>query len=243
MDENNNGANGEGNSVTSPVAPEVKTEEKTEEESTPSPEENKEQVQNKPTPFHEDPKVKEYLDRREAKIREEVRKEIEQEFGKMTKKEEKGEEIPEWFGGDLNQWKDFLAYQEKVIEKARTSAVAEFQQKQEEQNLKVKEANEWFASSIETIEGLTSKKIDRNALLAFTLENYEKLGLIDGQGRWDYIKAFKEMEKASSGKPADNKNLDERKKIADSTTKDGSKLESGEKTVKTSEDFKKERPW
>lgn len=251
MDEKNKGANEEGNLEASPVTPAEDNggESKPEDGSTPSSEENKGSDENKRPAFHEDPAVQDYLNRqwsqRESKLREEitsqVRKEIEENFGKMTKKEEQGEEIPEWFGGDLNQWKQFLAFQEKTIERARASAVEEFQRKQEEQSTKVKEANEWFDTSISTIENLTGKKIDRNALLAYTLEhNGAENKFVDSHGRWDYIKAFKEMQEAAAG---GNAGLQQRKKIANDTTRDGSKPESEERTYKTSEDFKKSRPW
>lgn len=246
MEIKNNGANGEDNSGASPAAPEENKGEENKGEGTPSPEENKDQAENKPKPFHEDPAVQDYLNRqwsaREATLRQEIKAEIEQQFGKMTKKESEGEEIPEWFGGDLNQWKSFLTFQEKTVEKAKVSAVEEFKKDQQTHTQKIQDANDWFASSINTIETLTGKKIDQNALLTFTLENNGTDNkYVDKSGRWDYVKAFNDMQKAAN--KGDNKGNQDRKVLADGTIKEGGNTEGEKKTYKTSEDFKKERPW
>lgn len=239
MDENNKGANGEGNPEESPTTlPTEHGEKKPEGEGTP-PQENK-QANEKPLPFNEDPKVMEFLERqwgqRETKLREEFNRDIEARFGRMTKKEEDGEDIPEWFGGDLKQWKSYLAHQDTIVKKAKEEAIEDFQNSRKAEEDKVKDANDWFEHSVMTIESLTGKKIDRNTLLAYTLEHQ----VIDKQNqRWDYFKAFKDMADA----PPDKKGLDERRKLADGTMKEAGKPEGDQKTFKTSEDFKKEKPW
>lgn len=222
-------------------APEENQEKKPEDDATPSPEDKQEAP--KVLAFHEDPKVQEYIDRqmtaREAKMKEEWQKDFEARINKP--KDNTDEEIPEWFGGDAKQWQSFLAHQEKIIEKARKGAVEEFQNGLKAEDNKVKEANDWFEQSVTTIEGLTGKKVDRNALLAYTLEKQ----YIDGSRRWDYFKAAKEMFGAAAVPPKDDKKpaLDERKKLADATTKDTGKSEPSTKAFKTNEDFKKEKPW
>src|SRR3990167_11180044 len=236
--------NGAGNPEDSqPTPPE---EDKKPEEGTPPSPEDKKEAQPKQVPFHEDPAVQDYLERqwsqRETKLRSEIKEEIEQSFGKMTKKESEGDDIPDWFGGDINQWRSFLTHQEGVVERAKKSAIDEFQHNQKLESEKVHEANDWFSSSIQTIESLTGKKVDPNALLAYTLENNGTSNkFVDKHGRWDYVKAFNEMVKSSTN--LGKKELDDRKKLADGTMKDGGKAEEGDKTFKTSEDFKKERPW
>lgn len=241
MDKNTPAENENENSSGSQPAPEGENQgAENKEGSTPAGEENKQQPQQK-VPFHEDPQVQEYLNRqweqKEKNLRESLAKDFENRFA--PKKGEGEDSIPEWFGGDLKQWHAYQEYNRQMVEQAKQGAVETYQKQVQEQQGRVQEANDWFAYSISNIEGITGKKVDGNALLKYTLENNGNDNkFVDKFGRWDYFKAFKEMAAASQGT-----NLGDKKKLADGTMQDGGKPENEPKIFKTSQDFKKERPW
>lgn len=144
--------------------------------------------------------------------------------------------IPKWFGGNDEQWKDFISFHNKGIEQAENRAIERFKSTQSAEKKAVDDANNWFQESIREIESTSGKAIDRNALLKVVQDNE----LIDGKGRWNY-KAGWQILRAQQGNPTES--LEARKKLADDTGKSSGRTEVENKNFKTSGDFKKDRPW
>lgn len=144
--------------------------------------------------------------------------------------------IPKWFGGDQEQWKDFVAFHNKGIEDAEKRAYDRLTSSQSAKEKAVSDANTWFEESVSGIEKEAGKTIDRNALLKTVIDNE----LIDAKGRWNY-KAAWQILKGQSGGSGDSR--EDRKRLADDTNKDSSHADTSTKGVKSSEDFKKDRPW
>ena len=104
----------------------------------------------------------------------------------------------------------------------------------------VDEATTYMQSELAAIESDTTlnpngDKVDPNKLLKFTLDN----DLVDSKGRWNYRAAFRLMNAGKTETKTVNK---DRKDIAGATTSEG-KAETKASPVKTSADFKKDRPW
>lgn len=204
-----------------------------------------------PVPFHEDPKVQDYIERqmatREAKLRDEFEGKLKN-YTPVQKKEEENVPIPEWFGGDEKQWKAYRADQQRTLEDERKRAVDEAFERinvsHSTQTKAVQEANEHFDSSIKKLETESGQKIDRNELLKFVLDNK----IIDAETqRWDYVRGYRWMqaEKVAAQTKGDKNKV--RKDLAGATTNDsgGKGGAKDEGTVRTSEDFQSSanRPW
>lgn len=176
-------------------------------------------------PFHEDPKIQEYVNRQVESRTSKIREEIEQSIStKFSPKEETN--IPSWFGGDENAWKAYQADQSRIIEEAKTRAIAEIEARTQKEQERVKQANEWFEQSVKEIES-TGLKVDKNKLLKTTLD-YQ---LVDTQGRWNF-KAAAEILKAQEPKV----DTTDKKKLAASTTSQ-TKVEPKFKDYVTPEDL------
>lgn len=173
-----------------------------------------------------------------------LRKEIEDKFSAVKPKDETPVEVPEWFGGDEDQWTQFQEWNNSLIEKAkeqgRNEAKQEVEQKTTEEQKAIEEATEYMNSEIAAIESdkdlnPTGAKIDKNKLLKIVLDN----DLVDTQGRWNYKAGYRLMQNQGA-----NSNLNDKKKIAAATTSD-KKPESKAESFMTSEDFQNPsvRPW
>jgi len=145
-------------------------------------------------------------------------------------------EIPDWFGGDDKQWKDYERFNNDLISKAREEAVREIQEKGESDKKSIDAATSYMNSEVEALEKEYGVKIDRNKLLKTTLDER----LVDTEGKWNYRVAYKLMKSSTDFKKQDN--LNAKKKIAESTTSD-KYSEEKTKDYSTSEDFKYTRPW
>jgi len=152
--------------------------------------------------------------------------------------------IPTWFGGDEDQWRDYLKHEDDRVNKAKEAAVSAVTSKQAEEQKSIEDATKYFNDTVTEIEADKSlnpkgEKIDRNKLLKFTLDN----DLTDSKGRWNYKVAFELMKNRSTkGSPTDDKS--DRKKIAGATTSEN-RAETTPPNVTTSADFSKPgaRPW
>lgn len=149
-------------------------------------------------------------------------------------------EIPDWFGGTLEQWKAFEASVQTRAEKALEAREAKAREAQEAEEKAVADATDYMKSEVAAIQAdktlnPTGAKIDVNKLLKFTLENH----LVDEQNRWDYRKAFRFMK---AGEHTKESHAGERKKIAAAATSEAG-AEKPSSTLKTREDFQKKRPW
>lgn len=144
--------------------------------------------------------------------------------------------IPKWFGGSQEQWDDYVSWHNKGIKEAKEEALKEFTSTQSAKEKAVADANKWFEESISNIQKEAGQVIDRNALLKVVVENE----LIDSKGRWNY-KAGWQILRGQQGDSSEK--LEARRKLASDTGKDGGRIDIENKNVKTSDDFKKERPW
>ncbi|MBI3260498.1 MAG: hypothetical protein HYZ54_13645 [Ignavibacteriae bacterium] len=146
-------------------------------------------------------------------------------------------QIPEWFGGNQDQWKAFKANQESIINDAKERAIKEIDERTSQEQRRIQEANTHFESSVRSLEE-EGNEVDRNKLLKFVMDNE----MVDGKGRWNYKAGYKfmaAMEKASE-QPS---TLPARKKLAASTTSEA-KAEQAPREYKTSADFKGgNAPW
>lgn len=166
-------------------------------------------------------------------------KQLREEFGQARKANAQETQIPAWFGGTQEQWDAYRADQDKQLQAAEERALKRFQEQNGAQDKLVQEATEYMQGEIKAIESdkelnPTGAKIDPNKLLKFVLDN----DLVDSKGRWNYRAGFRIMgAQAATAKPAGD-----RKDIAGATTSEA-KPESKPAAFKTSEDFKRDRPW
>ena len=175
---------------------------------------------------------------------ENLRKEVDEKIKPKAPADGQTPPIPSWFGGDEDQWKEYLKHEEDRTKQAEERAVTRITAKQTEEQKSIDDATKYFNDTVVAIEAdkaLNPKgeKIDRNKLLKFTLDN----DLVDSKGRWNYKAAFELMQTRAVKSPnAENK--DERKKIAGATTSEN-RAETTPPAVTTSADFSKPgaRPW
>jgi len=145
-------------------------------------------------------------------------------------------EIPPWFNGDEDQWKQFQQWNESQLGQFAERAQQRETAKTEAEKKAIEEATKFFNDEVATIESDKAinpdgLKIDRNKLLKTAMDN----DLVDSKGRWNYKAAFKFM------KPAEvfqaKKALDDKKAIASATTSEN-RAEDKKSNVKTTQDFK-----
>lgn len=222
----------------------------------------------KPQPFHKHPewikREKTWEKRLEDSNRETTAKfeaKIKELESKISTRQEVHDEltdadIPEWFNGDLKQYKAYYNHQTGLMEKkaeaianrileARDKKAAESSEREQHE---VREATEWLESEISRIESdeklnPTGEPIDRAELFRIAQEN----DLIDSKRRWNYAAAYRIY---ASERKGDGGELDENKKeqiakrnIAALTTKKDSKASGTQKAVATSDSLKKDSPW
>ena len=156
-------------------------------------------------------------------------------------------EVPSWFGGDENSWKEFQIWNQthisKAKEEARTEALKEIETKSAMEQKAIADATSYFQEQVAVIESDKAinpegVKVDRNKLLKFVLDNE----LVDTKGRWNYRAAFQMMKSGITSTKADATN--ERKQIAGATTSEN-RAETKPPAYMTSTDFNKPgaRPW
>lgn len=150
-------------------------------------------------------------------------------------------EVPKWFGGDQEQWKEFQTWNQQLVDKATGAVRSQLTQEEQQQKQRVDEATSYFEEEVKTLEtdkelNPNGDKIDRNKLLKCALDH----DLIDSKGRWNYRAAWRIMQ-ASVKKP----DMTDRKNLAAATTSDERTIPNTS-TMATSETFRKspgKRPW
>lgn len=184
---------------------------------------------------------KERYNEQEKKHSDEIAK-IWERIGESKNPEEEQEaptEVPDWFGGDEKQWKDFVKYNETLVSKAKEDAKNEILAQKTEEQKKIEEATTYMNEQIAEIEAETGDKVDKNRLLKITLENE----LIDTKGRWNYKAAHKIMRAEQNKSPNDrNKKIESKKELANATDSKPSS-DPAKRNFKTPEDFETNRPW
>lgn len=164
--------------------------------------------------------------------------------------------IPKWFGGGKDtpevraMWREYVEQQtvqlSQIEKRAEDRAFERITQGQSTQEKAVQEANQHFETSITHLEATFGKRVNRDELLKFTLDNK----FIDPESRrWDYQRAYRFM-MAEKGTPlprqGGNQQREQRKQMARASMHDtGRGQERSGKTVTTSDDFKdsSRRPW
>lgn len=195
-------------------------------------------------PFHEHPRWKEREDEWNSRFNDQEKrhqddlKALREEFS--ANKGEQPVEVPEWFGGSQEQWQKFQEWNNSLVQKAEQSALEKLQKQSFAQEQAVKEATKYMESEINSIQNdkdlnPDGAKIDQNKLLKIVMDN----DLIDSKGRWNYRAGWKIYSATMKSGP-DTKT---RKTIAGATTSSPSKGEKLQPQFKTSENFKKNRPW
>lgn len=185
-----------------------------------------------------------------------LRTEFEDRFSKITPKAETKNngpvQIPSWFGGDEEAYAAYQQDQEALLDKAEQRgaerAIKMLQDKSSSEEKAVNEATEHMNTEIAAIESDRTinpdgAKVDKNKLLKFILDSYNKnIRFVDDKNRWDYRAAFEAM-KQMGATPKTN-SVDEKKKIAGASTSDN-RAENKPQPFATSQDFEKPggRPW
>lgn len=168
-------------------------------------------------------------------------KALRDEFGTARKDNAETTKIPSWFGGTQEQWDAYRSDRDSEITAAEERAVKRVTEANEKQNTAVKEATTYMQTEIKSIEtdktlNPTGSKIDPNKLLKVVLDN----DLVDSKGRWNYKAGFRLMQQQGMiPKPQSN---GDRKTVAAATTSEN-RAETKPSTVKTSADFKRNKPW
>lgn len=214
----------------------------------------------KDKPFHEHPRWverenehKKRFNDMESRHQEDM-KNMREEFSEARKANAENTQIPSWFGGTQEQWDAYRTHEDKKLKEAEDRAEkrafdkleakrGEEAKSKESEDAKVKEATDYMHAELKVLgddKTLNPEaiKIDSNKLVQYTIDNM----LVDAQGRWDYRKAFRYMKAEGLIKPTTTATKD-RKELAGATTDKDGKGEASTSSVKTSKDFKKNRPW
>ncbi len=223
----------------------------TETDATPAAEDNT-QVEEKHIPFDQDPAIQDYIGRQTDKKVKEAVEAIKKEFGEQRKDNADQEKIPSWFGGDQAQWNDYRADLDARLvaseNRAVNAVIEQTTKKVETESKAVQEATEYMQSELKAIASdktlnpdgkpLDNKKAEQ--LLKIVLDNE----LVDTKGRWNYRAGMRIL---NGQKPVATAVVDknkDKKLLAGATVENSGASGDGKpKTFKTSEDFKKKRPW
>lgn len=199
----------------------------------------------KDLPFHENPKVQDYLKRQidnkakeiEEKHQQELQK-IRDEFAPKTKETpDNKENIPDWFGGDTTQWQAFQAHLGTMTKKAKQEALSELQESKSTEARLIQEATDYMNAEVANIENDKEMnpdgvKIDINRLGVIV----DKFHLVDPKtSKWNWRGAW-EIYKMQLPK-AKEIDLSERKKLA--ATSSSNRAEEKTPVIFSSKDFRR----
>ncbi|TSA57315.1 hypothetical protein D4R42_01840 [bacterium] len=168
-----------------------------------------------------------------------MRKEFDEKLEPLIKeKTSVSEEIPTWFNGDEDQWKELQKHDKMLVEKAREEAIKSVESKSSSRKKAIDEATEFFNAQVKEIEEEHGVTVDRNKLLKIVGDN----NLVDTNGKWNYKVGYKLLQGTTA--PAKKNDNAERKKIADLTAKEAH-AETKETTIRSSKDFENpnNKPW
>lgn len=158
------------------------------------------------------------------------------------KPQEGDPEVPSWFGGDTEAYKDYLKEQDARDERIRKQANEDRTSQTTEEQKAVDEATVYMGEQITEIEkdktlNPDGKEIDKNRLLKFVLDE----NLRNEKGEWNYKLGY-ELMKARGQVPTTTKDLTERKNFASQSSSNNSS-DPAKPTVTTSEELAKDKPW
>lgn len=175
-----------------------------------------------------------------------IRQEFEEKFKGINPKPESNQpvQMPSWFGGTEDQWKEFQKWNQDMISQAKTDAVKEVEERTVAEQKAIDDATKYMNDEIASIESdkelnPTNSKIDKNKLLKIVMD-YK---LVDTDGKWNYRAGWAIM-RGQTSQPKNNKVVDEKKNIASASVGDR-RAETKPPSFMTSEDFTKpgNRPW
>lgn len=187
---------------------------------------------------------KERFNEQERRHAEDMKQIMDKLEGKGSSPDETSSEIPSWFGGDEDQWKQYQADQKALIDQSRADWEKTQQEKTEAEQKAIQEATDYMNSEVQAIESDKALnpdgvKVDKNKLLKFTMDNE----LVDTKGRWNYKAAFRLMQ--AGVKSATAETVREKKDIAGASISEKSGAEAEKPNYTTTEDFQNpaNRPW
>lgn len=213
-------------------------------------EEDKEKKEKKPKqkkakPFHKNKRWKQRETRHKQRITskdEEIATLKAQLADKGSEKELTDADIPDWFNGELPEYKAYKKAQQQEIDSAVEKATGG--KSKASQDKAVREATEWLDEEIERLEddddlNPDGIEIDRERLLEIVQDN----DLVDSKNRWNYAAAFKILKKEEkAAKP--KRNNTKRKDLAAATVKKDATKTKKQSRLKNREAFTGEdRPW
>lgn len=152
-------------------------------------------------------------------------------------------EVPSWFGGDEEQWREFQAWNDNLKKQVREETISEITSKTQAEQKAITDATAYFEDEVKAIEAdremnPQGETIDRNRILKTAMD----FDLVDSKQRWNYRAAFLFMRNQAT--KARNSVIDEKREIAGATVSEN-RGEPKPETYATSETFKKPgaRPW
>lgn len=201
--------------------------------------------------LHENPRWKEREDDWKDRFNEqetrhvtavnEMREEFDKKLTGLQPKEAITEAVPEWWGGDAEQYQSFKVWNTANLEANEKSVIEKMTAAQNADTARVTEAQEYMNSEVEAIQkdpvlNPTGGKIDKNKLLKIVLDN----DLVDSDGKWNYKVGMRLMSQTAP-KAVDKT---DRKNLANATGSDRHS-ETQKSNVMTSKDFNDptKRPW
>ncbi len=177
-----------------------------------------------------------------------IRQEFEEKLKGFAPKTESNQTIqmPSWFGGTEEQWKEFQKWNQEAISQAKAEAVKEIETRTGAEQKAIDDATKYLNDEVSAIESdkelnPTGAKIDRNKLMKIVLD----FKLVDTEGRWNYRAGWAFLRNQISSQKNNGKNIvDEKKNIAGASIGD-KKSDTKPPSFMTSEDFSKpgNRPW
>lgn len=169
-------------------------------------------------------------------------KNLEAKLGQSSQKSDVAhDEMPPWFGGNEDQWKQFSGHIgsliEKAVERAKEVTLGEITSKSTQEQRLADEATRYMneqISEIETSPELNpgNEQVDKQKLFKIAHDFH----LVDPEGRWNWKVAW-QFYKNMKGQAKPNPVVQEKKKIAEATVSD-KKSESKPPAYKTPDDFK-----
>lgn len=193
----------------------------------------------KQVPFHEHPRWKQReqeWNQRLEDMQRDYEDKLNQKFAEVKPHEDPT--IPNWFGGDKQQWQDFQTYLESMSDQKAAAKVEEYKKAQEAETAKVKAANDYIEGEIDRLKA-DGKDFDRNELLK-VVNDYRP---VNEQGYWDFDKAYDilEMKRKANAPVQPDPAI---RKQAGAIEKTSTKTDPGKKDYMTNEDFRRGgRPW
>lgn len=208
-------------------------------------------------PFHEDPKIRDFVERQAEKKAEQkmaqLREEYQRELAKMReelspkqKEAKESVEVPHWFGGDEAAWSDFQAYLGSLKKEARAEAIAELKESAANEKRLMQEATDYMNAEIAAIETDTELNPDRVQFdknrLAKIVEEFNLQDPKTGLWNWRGAAKFYLMQEKAARLSQPKQDLSEKRRIAAATVS-GSRTVQQPAEYKTPEDFVNNEPW